>query len=169
MVDRCRRALAWIVQHAHTLGIDPQALHLAGCSAGGHLAAMTALTDWESQGLLTQPLRSVTLLSGVFDLRPIPLTYVNDAVGMSLEDALSNSPFLLADGAQGNLPPTLIVWGDNETAEFKRQSRDYAQALTRKGVTVHAEEIMGRNHFDLIFDLGEPATRFGTLTLERLR
>jgi arylformamidase len=109
------------------------------------------------------------LLSGIFDLRPIPLTYVNDALGMSEEEALRNSPLLLVDAAQGPLPPTLIVWGDNETGEFKRQSREYAQALARKGVPVHAEEIVGRNHFDLIFDLGEPSTRFGALTLERLK
>jgi arylformamidase len=168
MIERCRRAVAWITQHASTLGIDPCALHLAGCSAGAHLAAMTALTDWSRYGLTAPPLRSVTLMSGVFDLRPLPLTYVNDAVGMSAEEALLNSPQLLIDASQAPIPPTLVVWGNNETGEFIRQSREFASALGRKGIEVHAEEIAGRNHFDLIFDLGDARTRFGALILERL-
>jgi len=168
MIERCRRALAWIAQHCAELRIDPRSLHLAGCSAGGHLAAMTALTDWGHYGLSAAPLRSLTLLSGVFDLRPLPLTYVNDAVGMSATEALLQSPLLLLEASQAVIPPTLVVWGDNETAEFKRQSREFAEALARKGIEVHAEEIAGRNHFDLLFDLGDPNTPFGALTLERL-
>src|SRR5262245_44603339 len=78
MVERCRRALAWIVANAQSLGVDPEALCVAGSSAGAHLAAMMALTDWSRYGLRTSPIRSLCLLSGVFDLRPLVLTYVND-------------------------------------------------------------------------------------------
>lgn len=163
MVDRCRRAVAWIVREAGTLGIDPERVHLSGCSAGGHLAAMTMFAPWPRYGLEANPIRSVTLLSGVFDLRPIPLTYINDAVGMTSDDALRNSPLLLVDAAQANLPPALIVYGENETREFKRQSEEFAAAIGRRGGEARVYQIAGRNHFDLVFDLANPQTDFGRL------
>ena len=166
MVARCRRALVWVANHAESLGVDKTAIHVAGSSAGAHLAAMTALTDWARFGLASSPLRSLCLMSGVFDLRPLPLTYVNDALGMTADDALRNSPMLLVDSFQQQLPRTLVVWGEHETSEFKRQSLEFATVLARKGAAVRVEEIDQRNHFDLVFDLGVPATRFGALTLE---
>jgi len=162
MIDRCRRAVAWLMDEGPAIGLDPGKFHLAGCSAGGHLAAMTGLTPFP------MPICSLTLMSGVFDLRPIPLTYVNDAIGMSAEDALRFSPLLLVDTVDLALPPALLVWGENETAEFKRQSRDFAAALARRGVSVTQHEIAGRNHFDLIFDLGDEASEFGRLSLGML-
>lgn len=168
MVTRCRRALAWVSKHADALKIDRAQVHLAGCSAGAHLAAMVALTDWTNYGVRALPLRSLILLSGIYDLRPLPLTYVNNAVGMSLEDTLNCSPQLLIDAAQVLFPRTLIIWGEHETAEFKRQSRDFADSISRRGAAVVAEEIAGRNHFDLIFDLADDSTRFGALSLQCL-
>lgn len=160
MVDRCRRAIRWIAAHSEDMGVEPGELHLIGCSAGAHLAAMTMLS--------VPAIRSLTLMSGIFDLRPLTLTYVNDAVGMTLESAQRNSPQFLLDQVTGQLPRTLIVWGEHETSEFKRQSLEFADALTRKGAAVQAEEIGGRNHFDLLFDLGDESTRFGALTLEQV-
>jgi arylformamidase len=163
MIDRCRRAVAWLMEQGSSIGLDPCAFHLAGCSAGGHLAAMTGLTPFP------RPICSLTLMSGVFDLRPIPLTYVNNAIGMSAEDALRFSPFLLVDTVDMVLPPALLVWGEHETSEFKRQSRDFAAALAQRGASVAQHEIAGRNHFDLIFDLGDETSEFGRLSLEMLR
>lgn len=166
MVDRCRRAIAWIASQSASLAIDPFAIHVVGCSAGAHLAAMTALTEWAMHGLNASPIRSLTLLSGVFDLRPLPLTYINDAVCMSAQDALRNSPLLLIDAAAEDFPPALIVFGEHETSEFKRQSAEFAQAVSRKGGFTRLHEIRDRNHFDLIFDLADESTGFGALTLE---
>jgi arylformamidase len=165
MVDRCRRAVAWLVRHAPQLAIDPCSLHVAGSSAGAHLAAMAGLTDWGSLGLPRDPVRSLTLLSGVYDLRPLLLTYVNDALGMNQEHALRNSPLFLIKGSR-RFPPALIVYGDNETAEFKRQSIEFFETLIRLGAQASCHEIQGRNHFDLPFDIGQPDSRLGALMLE---
>lgn len=43
LVD-CKRAIAWIREHADDYGIDPEFICVTGGSAGGHLAAMVALT-----------------------------------------------------------------------------------------------------------------------------
>ncbi len=40
----CKNALAWLFIHAHRLHIRPGEIFVAGCSAGAHLALMTAYT-----------------------------------------------------------------------------------------------------------------------------
>ncbi|WP_332767840.1 alpha/beta hydrolase [Phenylobacterium sp.] len=165
MVDRCRRAVLVLYERAEELGLDAEAIHLAGCSAGAQLAAMTALSDWAG----ANPVRSLTLLSGVYDLRPLPLTYVNDAVGLTGEAALLNSPLLLVDAFQGDLPPALVAVAENEPSEFKRQSKAFAEAIRIKGGCAELREFANRNHFDLIFDLLDPLTAFGAATLNHLR
>lgn len=169
MVERCRCAIAWIAGHSAQLAIDPAQIHVAGSSAGAHLAAMAALADWRRFALPRNPICSLTLLSGIFDLRPLLLTYINDVVRMSEEDALLNSPQLRIDAAQGEFPPALVVYGDNETAEFERQSGEFAEALTRRGHAAILREIAGRNHFDLPFDLAEETTVLGKLMLDQWR
>jgi acetyl esterase/lipase len=39
-----KRAIAWIRDHAHELGVDPTFIAVTGGSAGGHLSALVALT-----------------------------------------------------------------------------------------------------------------------------
>ena len=40
----CKRAIAWIREHADEFGVDPNFICVTGGSAGGHLTAMVALT-----------------------------------------------------------------------------------------------------------------------------
>jgi acetyl esterase/lipase len=48
LVD-CKRALAWVREHIAEYGGDPDLICVTGGSAGGHLAAMTALTANEAK------------------------------------------------------------------------------------------------------------------------
>ena len=168
MVDRCRRALVWIVRNSAHLGIDADSIHLCGCSAGAHLAVMTALADWSEHGLACSPIRSLVLLSGIFDLRPLPLTYINRAVGMTAAEALCNSPLLLVDATPASLPAALVAYGEIETSEFKRQASELVETMLRRGGRAELHGIAGRNHFDLIFDLGDERTVLGSLVLRHI-
>jgi arylformamidase len=161
MVERCRRAIAHLHRDAANLGFDPDRIYVSGSSAGAHLAAMTTLTDWSRLAAPSDVIKGAIFLSGVFDLRAIPLTYVNDPLGLDQVEAMRLSPLLLVDGTPAVLPPTVVAWGEHETGEFKRMSRDYAEALKRRGVAVNAFEAAGRNHFDILFDLSEPETPLG--------
>ena len=42
-------------------------------------------------------------MAGVFDLRPLVTTYVNEPLGMTLKVAEENSPILLVDNIAKNL------------------------------------------------------------------
>ena len=42
-------------------------------------------------------------MAGVFDLRPLVTTYVNEPLNLSVEDSERNSPLLLKDRIKNNL------------------------------------------------------------------
>ncbi len=71
------------------------------------------------------------------------------------------SPLLQVDGSVLHWPSTLVAVGGVETAEFKRQSAEMHAALQRRGVSTAFLEATTRNHFDIVFDLGEPGSAIG--------
>ena len=151
MVSQCVRSIVWLRDNAERFGYSPQKLYLAGSSAGAHLAAMAMIRLQQDAGDCRSFLQGAILLSGVYDLRPIVDTYVNEPLKLDKERAIALSP-QFADLAA--LPPVIISWGEHETDEFKRQSRDFAARCLESSLSVRSYETPGRNHFDIVFDLG---------------
>lgn len=167
MVSQCQAALQRLVSRSEALSVAPR-LHLIGHSAGAQLAAMVTLEDRRLASRRALPICSVTTISGVFDLRPIALTYVNDVLGMTDEEALLASPVLRVDLVRGELPRFWVAYAEREPAEFARQSLEFADALRLKGAEVAVRCISGRNHFDLVLDLGDPGSPFLQSTLRHI-
>jgi len=168
MIERCRKAVVMLLMHAQQLGFDPSAVYLSGSSAGAHLAATTMLAPWNIYGVDARAIRGVILLSGVFELEPLVPTYVNRAMGLTIDSARANSPLLQLDHSDAQLPSVLLAYGEHETSEFKRQSMQFAGALRRRAVSVETMEIAGRNHFDITFDLVDERTVLGRAALSRI-
>lgn len=160
MVEQCASALKSLA----TAGRYDRIV-IAGSSAGAHLAAMLMSTDWQAWGLTSAPFHAAVLLSGVYDLRPLVTTYINEPLRLDVQSASAISPSLSTIHAA---VPTVVCWGEHETDEFKRQSREYASHLTQAGAAVSCYEVPGRNHFDILFDLTDPASRLGADTIELL-
>jgi arylformamidase len=136
-------ALRFLAREAGRLDIDVARLHVAGHSAGGHLAAMAAL---DAEG---PPVRSTLLVSGLFDLAPIAALPMGRLLG--LDDAATIARLSpLRHRPPAGLRVGVAV-GGRETDEFKRQSHAMAEAWGAPAPLV-AE---GRNHFDLLDGLVE--------------
>ena len=131
IIRQNRAAIAWIYKNANTIGGDPGRIHVTGHSAGGHLTAMTLATDWEKYGLPFDVVNGAVPLSGLFDLEPIRLSYLNTELYMDKDESHRNSPI---HNIPKWMPPTVVAVGGGETDEFRRQSRlqgRAAQALVR--------------------------------------
>jgi len=133
---------------------------VSGSSAGAHLAAMCSTSD-PSNNFIT----GAVLLSGVYDLRPLLHTTVNDPLQLSEDDAAELSPQFQAVSPMKDI---VVAWGEHETTSFKNQSRSYAELLTAGGCNVAQIEVEECDHFDVIYDLITPATPLGDATLQLL-
>ena len=162
IVIECRLAANCLADNAQALGLDVDRFVVCGSSAGGHLAAMMALPNWQPDALSPRVRwRAAILVSGVFELEPLVGTSINGALGLDVAAAQSASPcYQPVEG----FATAVVAWGSVETAEFKRQSRAFASQLGAAGVPCETLEIEGRNHFDVIMDIADPATALGQRT-----
>ncbi len=150
IVDEVRRAIAWLYRHSERLGFDKERIYLSGSSAGAHLAMMTLFANWNDFDVPDNIVKGVCAISGVYDLRPIQLSYVNDVVGMDHAETMQNSPAL---HTIQNPCSVILCYGDNETNEFKRQTDEVYELLKKQNIETICREIEGTNHFDIVFEL----------------
>ena len=146
IVDECKAAVNWLFFNAKKLGFDENKIILAGSSAGAHLAAMCSVHNQESKNSI---LGSI-LVSGIYEIEPLIGTSIDGALYLKKDQAIRNSP-MLKDLEK--FPSAVVAWAENETEQFKKQSKVFANKLIDKAVPVRSLEIESKNHFDVILDL----------------
>ncbi|WP_435635836.1 alpha/beta hydrolase [Pseudomonas solani] len=157
IVDQTRRALAWLYRNVGEIGGAPQRLYASGSSAGGHLTGMLLAGGWHaSYGVPDNVLRGALPISGLFDLDPLRSTYVNDWMQFDADYARRNSPlFHLPSAGSGEL---VASYGALESEEFAWQSAEFLAAWRRNGFEGRTLAVPGKNHFDVVLELGEPGS-----------
>ncbi|AWT57641.1 alpha/beta hydrolase [Mycolicibacterium smegmatis] len=164
-------ATSWVSEHADALGIDPEALAVAGDSSGGALAASVALASRKNgppikaQGLLCPALDATMSSDSIERYKDGPFLTRDTlewAYGMYIPDVDDRhsslaSPLLTEDLA--GAPPAVIV-----TAQVDPVVDDadrYGQRLAAAGVKVRVHEYEGMPHaFPLlagVLDAGDHA------------
>lgn len=153
-----KRAVAWLYRKVHP-DTYPESVVLSGHSAGAHLAAMLLTVNWEQDyGMPNDFIKGSMLISGVYDLAPISRSYVNDALRLASSEIHELSP---VNHGCVNSNPVCIVYADNETNEFKRQSKLLFDNWSDQSPHLEIQMIRGRNHFDLVQDLRHERSLIG--------
>jgi len=167
LVRQVRAAVVWLHQNAAAFGGDPGRITVSGHSAGGHLVAMLMSTDWGQFAEL--PADVVTAgcgISGLYDLEPIRLSYLNETLALTPETARRNSPVHVVPAAAGG--PLLLAVGALEGDEYHRQTESLAAAWRRRGHEVEVLDMAGHDHFSIITELGRPDTPLSRALLRQL-
>jgi arylformamidase len=165
LVRQVRASVAWLHRNAAALGGDPARLTVSGHSAGGHLVAMLMSTDWGLfAGLPADVVKAGCGISGLYDLEPMRLCFLNETLGLTMETARRNSPVHLVPEAAG---PLLLPVGEREGAEYHRQTETLAAAWCRRGLTVEVMDMGGHDHFSIIAELGRHGAPLGRALLRQ--
>ena len=154
IVRQNRAALAWVWRNAGTFGADRERIHTVGQSAGGHLVMMLMATDWPAfeDGLPAGLVKGGASISGIYDLEPIRLCYLNNKVGMDADVAYRNSPI------HQNFPlslPLMVIFGDIESDEYGRQAKAMQAVWQALGYPFEHIKLPGYNHFTMAHQLRE--------------
>jgi acetyl esterase/lipase len=144
IVAELRAAIAWLAPRVEAYGGDPQRIFVAGWSAGGHLAAMS-LAEPAVKGALS--------ISGIFDLTPIKLNYLNDKLKLDDTEVRALSP--LFDAAPPD-KPLMLACGGAELPELQRQSAEFAAMRRGSGRPGRFANLAGHNHFTILDELASP-------------
>lgn len=152
IVSDCRDALAWLGRNADRFGFDLGKIIVTGSSAGGHLTAMMLATNWSQHGLPADLIAGGCALSGLYDLEPIRLCYLNDVIRLDAETARRNSP---VHHVPHNAPPLILSFGGDETSEFLAQQTDLASLWRGKNLRCSVVDQNDGHHFDMVDRIGD--------------
>jgi arylformamidase len=144
IVAQCRRGVRWLQTRLGALGGDPERLYVSGWSAGGHLAAMMMEETAVKGGLV---------ISGIFDLEPIRLSYLNEKLRLDAAEARANSPLLRLPARAA---PLMVAVGGDELPELRRQSETYCAHWRRAGLPGDFVPLPGRHHYTALEELARP-------------
>ena len=135
IIIECGAALSWLRERN-----KGKSVILGGHSAGAHLALAVA-TRTQVDGLV--------LVSGVYDLRPIVLTTINEPLGLDEVEALELSPI---SAEFRYICASEVLVGGDESPSFKAQSEVGFDYLTDSGSVAELITIAGLDHFDIILN-----------------
>src|SRR6185436_335151 len=166
LVRQVRASVAWLHRNVAALGGDPNRIFVSGHSAGGHLAAMLMSTDWSAfAGLPADVVKAGCGISGLYDLEPIRLSYLNEVLKLTPESARHLSPVHCPPARSG---PLLLAVGGLEGPEYHRQGEELAAVWRTKRLPCQALDMPGHHHFSILAELEDPGTTLSRLLLRQM-
>jgi arylformamidase len=139
IIEQMRRFMTFIRSEAKGFCLDAGEIHIAGTSAGGHLAAYLACDPQ------LDFIKSSLAISGLLDLAPVAMLPAGPILGLDTAVAQELSPFHKRPNPGVRVG---FAVGELESEEFRRQSSELAQRWTAPCL-----QVKGRRHFDVTNDL----------------
>jgi acetyl esterase len=168
-VRDAKSAVRWLREHAESLGIDPQRIVASGGSAGGHLAACTAVVDameheGENTAVSSRP-NALVLFNPAMNVAAVlkPKATAQDQASEEQRrlfgvDPRAISPALLV---KAGTPPTLLLFGTDDG--LLAGARQFADAMKQAGNRCELDLYEGQQHG--FFNVGRGNNEFFRKTL----
>ena len=162
-----KQAIAWIKQHIAAYGGDPDYIAITGGSAGGHLAALAALTaddvawqpgfeDADTTVQVAVPHYGVYDFAGSTGLKAVEVMRDSFLAPRVLQASYADSPELFEAASPlqritRSAPDFFVLHGRSDTLAPVRQARLFVEKLREtSGATVVYAELPGAQHaFDV--------------------
>jgi acetyl esterase/lipase len=151
IVAETQAAIRWLRAQAARLGVGQGRLIVSGWSAGGHLTAMAMGMPEVDAGLA---------ISGIFDLEPCRLNYLNEKLKLTEDEVRQVSPINAIPDHAGRLA---IAYGTAELLELQRQSQAYGEAWRAAGRDGEIVPMQGDDHFSIMEKLADPDGELTTI------
>jgi acetyl esterase/lipase len=163
-----KRAIAWVRANIAEYGGDPDFIAITGGSAGGHLAALAALSsadptlqpgfeDADTSVQAAAPYYGVYDLTSADNMHPLMMPLLEHVV---MQRRRADDPQLYRDASpmhriHRSAPPFFVLHGENDAVIPHLQARAFTAALRKAGVrTVSYAELPNAHHaFDTIATL----------------
>ncbi len=144
-VDDVAAAVAWVFHNIGQYGGDVERIYVGGHAAGGHLASLVGLDPRHLEVHHLDPalIRGVISLSGVYDVRGIPLFG-------SAEERVAESPLLHMNRQASKFLLTYCEW---DYPGLPNQARAFDRALRKSFVGSDLIFIPKENHVSEIIDI----------------
>ena len=143
IVAEIQGCMRWLLPRLSSRFGASERLIVSGHSAGGHLTAIALEVPGVHAGVA---------ISGLYDLEPIQLSYLNAPIRMDAAEAALCSPMKRTPGAAR----CVVAVGAAELPELLRQSREYAAFLRAQGRDTTLIETAGDEHFSVLEALARP-------------
>jgi acetyl esterase/lipase len=153
-LDDCAAAMRWVDAHIGEHGGDPGKVFIGGHSAGGHYAALLAVSERLSRarGLDPERVRGCLPLSGVYDFgEGSGLSMRPRFLGADAKNDVEASPIRQIE----RTPPFLIACGSNDFPHLVTQAAAFAAAMRAAGGYVERLVMPERTHFTSSFSGGQ--------------
>ena len=137
LADEITNLVVAVSENARSAGRNP-GIALVGMSSGAHLLALA---------LGMKEVVCALLISGTYDLEPIRISPLNDAIGMDWEEARRFSPL---HRPHRHTKPITLAFGAQERPEIRRQGIDFHEVLTQQGLEPTLLSIPDTDHFSVL-------------------
>lgn len=144
------KAVAWVSDHIGQYGGDATRIHLAGHSAGAHIAALLAADKryMQAEHINRDVIKSVIGLAGPYAFTP------EDEDLKNIFGPPANYPNMqVTTFIDGTEPPMLLLYGDQDTAVKQYNLDRLISAIESNHGCVRSKIYSGIDHVDLVVAL----------------
>ena len=165
-----RAAVRWIQDHVKELGIDPAKIVVQGSSAGGHVAAWTAIPDPVASDLASDPAPSPVPM-GLILLWPVTDTGTNGYGGPKRfeNDAVRANNLSVTGRMHGKMPLTLVFHGTADATVKYANTEEFLAKMKANGNECELISFLGAPHSPSSSKWGEAAVVKARIEEESLK